>query len=553
MSERITPRGDRSRSPWYFTMPTGNISAVSVPVTVRNHFTDEPISTATGLAIQDLTHPDRWYYPLDDINDTAIKDPDGNGAYTLETVPFAILTFRAEATLEDVGGTFLGTTVQNDVRAINGTEQQILAAEYNGQIVIDTNHPNASTDQFFPTGTARQPAADYATALAIQAIFGLLTFQVTGNITLTQGHPGERFIGVGVANINLAGQDVDGTEFKRCGLAGNVQLGNSIIVDEGLLGVVGNLGGITNIARVIIGGPLTFADGRTTFSQCMTLGPATSPSELDFNGSNAEVVIGGGSTGDYTARNGTDPGTSLQISECSGSVVLESTMTAGASVLSGVMALTDSSGAGHAVTIEALLNQTTVAGTVWDAQTAALVTAGSIGDLLTTNIDAATSSRAVPGDAMDLTAGAVDAIWDESLLAHNTFFTAGYFLRNVDLIVWAEATADIVTAGSIGEFILDNLAPAAQEALVTDAVWGRTEAQLLAAGETGELLGKGLSRNTFIDFVGNDALGWQSVTLNSAGSEIGRANLFDEAGARITGSVADFIDGKKTVARTTPL
>jgi hypothetical protein len=46
------------------------------------------------------------------------------------------------------------------------------------------------------------------------------------------------------------------------------------------------------------------------------------------------------------------------------------------------------------------------------------------------NIDAAISSRAVAGDAMALTAGGVDAIWDEDIVAaHGTADTSGLLLR----------------------------------------------------------------------------------------------------------------------------
>lgn len=51
-----------------------------------------------------------------------------------------------------------------------------------------------------------------------------------------------------------------------------------------------------------------------------------------------------------------------------------------------------------------------------------------------------------------------------------------------------------------------------------------------------------------IDFVGNDALGWQRVELNAAAVEVARYNLLDEAGARITGTVVDFLSNSKMIA-----
>lgn len=54
---------------------------------------------------------------------------------------------------------------------------------------------------------------------------------------------------------------------------------------------------------------------------------------------------------------------------------------------------------------------------VWDALTANLITANSIGKRLADDIDATISSRAATGAQMDLTAGAVTSIWAKTLTA----------------------------------------------------------------------------------------------------------------------------------------
>lgn len=52
-----------------------------------------------------------------------------------------------------------------------------------------------------------------------------------------------------------------------------------------------------------------------------------------------------------------------------------------------------------------------------------------------------------------------------------------------------------------------------------------------------------------IDFTGNDALGWQRIERNTAGTEVRRYNLFDESDARITGTVSAFLAGGKMIAK----
>jgi hypothetical protein len=90
---------------------------------------------------------------------------------------------------------------------------------------------------------------------------------------------------------------------------------------------------------------------------------------------------------------------------------------------------------------------------------------------------------------------------------------------------------------------------------ITAAIWGISEVQLAAAGETGELLLFGNTLRSSIDFSGNDLLGWQLVVYDRNGTEISRANLYDHAFARIPASktVLDFIASKDTIARVTKI
>lgn len=105
------------------------------------------------------------------------------------------------------------------------------------------------------------------------------------------------------------------------------------------------------------------------------------------------------------------------------------------------------------------------------------------------NIDAAISSRAVPGDLMGLTAGTLTAI-QALILSDATPFQG------------ADIAAILTSALNLREFIEG----------------GRD-----------------------IDFVGNDTNGWQRIERNIAGTLLRRYNLFDETASRINESVASFI------------
>jgi len=111
------------------------------------------------------------------------------------------------------------------------------------------------------------------------------------------------------------------------------------------------------------------------------------------------------------------------------------------------------------------------------------------------NLDVAVSTRAVAGDDMGLTAATLLAI-QAIILSDATPFPGA----NIDASISTRAT--VVAVAAIQAFIEG----------------GRD-----------------------IDFVGNDALGWQRIERDTGGILLRRYNLFDEAGARINETVISFI------------
>ena len=158
-------------------------------------------------------------------------------------------------------------------------------------------------------------------------------------------------------------------------------------------------------------------------------------------------------------------------------------------------------------------------------------------------------------------AAIADAVWDEPRAGHSGVGTYGEHtgdaaMRGTD---GANTVVPMAAATSQAEHDASQAAIAALNDLaaadITAAVWGVTEAVLAAEGEAGLLFVLGLSQNTDIDFTGNDALGWQLVINDTSGTEIARANLFDEAKARIPAAttVAAFIAASKSISRVVPL
>lgn len=93
-----------------------------------------------------------------------------------------------------------------------------------------------------------------------------------------------------------------------------------------------------------------------------------------------------------------------------------------------------------------------------------------------------------------------------------------------------------------------------------DALNDITVADILAAALAGgDTVDQALSRiesideliqgGRDIDFVGNDALGWQRIERDTSGVEVARYNLFDEDGSRITSTVSAFIAAGHMIAK----
>lgn len=167
-----------------------------------------------------------------------------------------------------------------------------------------------------------------------------------------------------------------------------------------------------------------------------------------------------------------------------------------------------------------------IADGVWDEAAAGHMVAGSMG-ALQNRLDATVSSRAAPGEQMDLIANAIDsdavaasgageiadAVWDEALAGHALAGSAGEAQARVDVAVssraapgeamaltgperaavvdgvWDEALAGHLAAGTTGKALQDAGATA-DPAVIADAVWDESAAGHTAVGSMGQLINR---------------------------------------------------------------
>lgn len=143
----------------------------------------------------------------------------------------------------------------------------------------------------------------------------------------------------------------------------------------------------------------------------------------------------------------------------------------------------------------------------------------------------------------------------------NALGILGVAFSGGDVVLEASNTDGIYEFFGVGEVVdskagassfVDNTVKGSRIDIATSAVWDEDPADHALVDTFGEDFAEIVNHvvgDALIDFAGNDLLGWQLVQRDVDDVEIARYNLFDEADARITGTVADFISNKKAVAR----
>ena len=164
--------------------------------------------------------------------------------------------------------------------------------------------------------------------------------------------------------------------------------------------------------------------------------------------------------------------------------------------------------------------------------------------LVTANLDATVSSRATPADiaASEATIlAAIAALNNLSQADVQAALTAqGYTTARAALLDFLDAA---ITSRAAPGAAMDLVGPAfltIQASILSDGIPfdGADIAAILASNTA---LQEFIEGGRDIDFAGNDALGWQRIERNVAGTLLRRYNLFDENGVRINETVASFI------------
>jgi len=511
---------------------------------------------------------------------TAMTDQGADGLYTFAFVPLVTLNY---AFIVDADPTVTGQVPASDryYAASFGGEIDLsgLPAAYQAGVWIDTIGGGAAGQVVGTNGLQTNPVDNITDALALATALGIRSFKLRGPVTLPSAFPRAIWEAVaGGGTLDPAGFDVGGGIFIRVGLTGvvNVTTGDIFGFQTSLLGPVSGLTGV--LVDPGLSGTITAGAGVLTIASGASLVPGVLTPIIDLNGV-ASLNLRNYSGG-LDLRGSTAGGQNSSIEIVAGQVILDASNTLGTIAVRGWPDLINNSAgatinlAGYGPVLSDEEQTTNHGAGAWTtgtpatqqnirdamklAPTGGAPAAGSVDEhlddilvdtstmqpIVSTNLDATVSSRATTAEVGAVTTAILAAIAllnDISIADVQTALTAqGYTagrapgLDNLDALISSRAIpGDLMglTAGTL---------TAIQALILSDATpfqGADIAAILLSATSLRDFIEGGRD----IDFTGNDALGWQRIERDIAGTLLRRYNLFDEAGSRINETVAAFI------------
>lgn len=518
------------------------------------------------------------------------------GADGLHTFAFAPAVALAYAFIVDADPTASGQVPAGDRYYTGSFTGEIdvseLDAAYMTGVWIDTVGGGAAGSVVGVNGLQTNPVDNITDALLLANALNIRSFKLRGPVTLPSAFPRAIWEAVaGGGTLDPGGFDVGGGIFIRVGLTGvvNVTSGDIFGFQTSLLGPVSGLTGV--LVDPGLTGTITAGAGVLTIASGASIVPGVLTPIIDLNGV-ASLNLRNYSGG-LDLRGSSAPGQNSSIEIVAGQVILDASNTAGVIAVRGWPDVFDNS-AGATVNLNAYgpilvdgeLTTQHGAGT-WQtgspatqqsirdamklAPTGGAPAAGSVDEhlddiltdtaaiepLVTTNLDATISSRATPAQILASEAvilAAIAALNNLSIADVQTALTnQGYTSARAALIDFLDAA--VSTRATPADVAASTAAVLAGLALLNDISVNDILTAVLTSGNTvdAELSGVLALRDFIeggrdIDFVGNDANGWQRIERDTTGALIRRYNLFDETASRINESVASFIGRQGMIA-----
>jgi len=256
---------------------------------------------------------------------------------------------------------------QVSVRSANSagliSSPDIEYSSFNGAVSLDVDSVYAGTT--FPIGTERQPVNNIEDALLIAEYRGFKKLRMLSDFTFTTGANIDDFEILGESRdttsiVLSAGANCSNLRVRDCGVTGildgrtkltNCEVGNLLYID----------GDITNCG--LFGSLSLSGSGKVVIADCYTV-DQDNPPTINMGGSGNDLAMPNYS-GIVTIKNLSGADNEIGLGMDAGMCILDSTITAGTIIVSGIGVLFDYSD-GATVNTDGILNTQQISASVWD-------------------------------------------------------------------------------------------------------------------------------------------------------------------------------------------
>ncbi len=272
-------------------------------------------------------------------------------------------------------------------------------SSYQNAVWLDVEGSDSGTD--YPLGTREYPVNNLANAISIANEEGFKAIQTLSSITIGNGVDIRDFEIIGSCKIYTeiiieSSAQTNHLKLQKCNVvSGTLDHGTHIY--DCTVGDITNLDG--HIYSSGLYGKLVLnGDGNIILADCFT-NDQDNPVVIDMGGSGQDLSMPN-YAGLITVKNLTSATEEIGIGLNAGMVVLDSTITAGTIIISGVGLCMDNTTGTANVNVDGLVNSIEVitaadiADAVWDENTASHTVSGTVGEALS---DTVTNARLIPG------------------------------------------------------------------------------------------------------------------------------------------------------------
>lgn len=262
--------------------------------------------------------------------------------------------------------------------------EDIQQSSFNNQVQFDPQNTsgNAMTGTAFPAGTGRSPCLLLSDALLIAADRGFDEILVRGTYTFQNTDVVSDLIFQGVSTgksgmVLTAAASISNCVFRDLTLSGNLDGGN-----DASFCIMSNINFIDgNLLDCLLVGTITVSGTQANFLRCASGVAGGGPGltvVIDCDGGGTDILVRDYQGGISFINNST-PGDNISIDMSSGRVTFDGTITENTWYVRGIAEIQGSVAGNASINTDGLLNQTTIAGGVWNALLATYNATGSFG------------------------------------------------------------------------------------------------------------------------------------------------------------------------------